>query len=79
MNRAELVAALREGMYATDGNGVKSMLLYPSNPLMKAAADEIEKMEKELREVLKNHAIVSDKYLLLKHYLRGESWDGYWD
>ena len=79
MNRSELVAALREGVWATDGLGAKLMLLYPTNPVMQAAADEIEKMEAELREVLENHAIVSDKYLLLKHYLRGESWDGYWD
>lgn len=79
MNRSELVAALREGVWATDGLGAKLMLLYPTNPIMQAAADEIEKMEAELREVLVNHAIVSDKYLLLKDYLRGESWDGYWD
>ena len=79
MNRSELVAALREGVWATDGLGAKPMLLYPTNPIMQAAADEIEKMEAELREVLKNHAIVSDKYLSLKHYLRSESWDGYWD
>ena len=79
MNRTELISALRDGMYYTDGLGAKLGAMYPTNPLMLAAADEIEKMQDELREVLKNHALVSDKYLSLKHYLRDESWDGYWD
>lgn len=76
MNRAELIAALREGMYVTDGNGAKLILLYPSNPLMQAAADEIEAMEKELREILRSHAIISDRYMAMRD---AESWGCYWD
>jgi hypothetical protein len=68
MNRKELIAALREGVWATDGIGAKLMLLYPTNPIMQAAADEIEAMEEELRDLLLSHAIVSDRYIALRNF-----------
>lgn len=78
MNRVELIEALRNGEYATTANGDKLVLVYRSNPIMKLAADEIEAMDAELKELRKNMALMSNKYLAMKDILTMESYDCYW-
>ena len=79
MNRKELVEALRNGMYATGKYGEALIMMYPSNPIMKAAADEIEAMDLEIKDLLRSNAILADKYMNLRNDRVAESWDCYWD
>lgn len=79
MNRKELVEALRNGEYATNANGDRLILVYRSNPIMQLAADEIEAMDAEIKELLKNMALMTSKYLAMKDTLMIESYDCYWD
>lgn len=75
----EIIEELRNGMYAKDRAGNEILLIYPSNPLTLKAADEIEALEAELKEIRMNYAILSDRYLALRDRLRDKDWNDCWD
>lgn len=79
LTRKDLVEALRKGSYITDAKGNKLVNLNPVNHITLQAADEIEALESELKEIRMNYAILSDRYLAIRDTLRDKDWNAYWD
>lgn len=79
LTRKDLVEALRHGVYATDKHGNKLIHFNCVNYITLQAADEIEALESELKEIRMNYAILSDRYLAIRDILRDKDWNAYWD